>query len=120
MVDAPGPLVVPGLIDLHVHVFPGASHYGIAPDPHCLATGVTTVVDAGSSGALTFPAFRQFVIEVAETRILPMLKINATGILSAEESELPPRASACSRRSRGWEFGTGWPCWAKPRGRRSA
>jgi dihydroorotase len=86
--DARGLLVVPGLIDLHVHVFPGASHYGIAPDPHCLATGVTTVVDAGSAGALTFPAFRRFVIEVAETRILPLLNISATGMLSAEVGEL--------------------------------
>jgi dihydroorotase len=42
VVDARGLLVVPGLIDIHVHVFPGASHYGIAPDPHCLGTGVTS------------------------------------------------------------------------------
>jgi len=86
--DARGLLVVPGLIDLHVHVFYGASHYGIEPDPHCLATGTTTVVDAGSSGALTFPAFRKYVIEVAETRILPFLNISATGMLSAEVGEL--------------------------------
>jgi dihydroorotase len=88
VIDARGLLVVPGLIDIHVHVFPGASHYGIAPDPHCLATGVTTVVDAGSAGALTFPAFRRFVIDVAETRILPLLNIGATGMLSAEVGEL--------------------------------
>jgi len=100
VVDARGLLVVPGLIDLHVHVFAGASHYWIAPDPHCLATGVTTVVDAGSSGALTFPAFRQFVIELVETRILPMLKISATGMLSAEVSELPTRASPSAARPR--------------------
>ena len=52
VIDARGLYVTPGLIDLHVHVFPGASHYGIEPDPHCLATGTTTVVDAGSAGAL--------------------------------------------------------------------
>src|ERR1700757_895897 len=56
VLDARGLLVVPGLIDLHVHVFYGASHYGVEVDPHCLATGTTTVVDAGSAGALTFPA----------------------------------------------------------------
>src|SRR5947199_1281123 len=88
VVDAHGLLVVPGLIDLHVHVFYGASHYGIEPDPHCLATGTTTVVDAGSAGALTFPAFRKYVIEVAATRILPFLNIGATGMLSAEVGEL--------------------------------
>src|SRR5213594_1105519 len=63
-------------------------HYGIEPDPHCLATGTTTVVDAGSAGALTFPAFRKYVIEVAATRILPFLNIGATGMLSAEVGEL--------------------------------
>ncbi len=88
VIDARGLLVTPGLIDLHVHVYYGASHYGIEPDPHCLATGTTTVVDAGSAGALTFTAFRKYVIEVAETRILPLLNISATGMLSAEVGEL--------------------------------
>ncbi|HWN90121.1 MAG TPA: amidohydrolase family protein, partial [Verrucomicrobiae bacterium] len=88
VLDARGLLVMPGLIDLHVHVFYGASHYGVEADPHCLATGTTTVVDAGSAGALTFPAFRKYVIEVAETRILPFLNIGATGMLSADVGEL--------------------------------
>ncbi|MBI3454337.1 MAG: amidohydrolase/deacetylase family metallohydrolase [Candidatus Rokubacteria bacterium] len=88
VVDARRALVVPGLIDLHVHVFWGGSHYGIEPDPHCLATGTTTVVDAGSAGALTFPLFRRYVIEVAQTRILPFLNLSATGMLSPAVGEL--------------------------------
>ena len=88
VVDARGWLVLPGLIDLHVHVFAGGSHYGIEPDPHCLATGTTTVVDAGSAGAFTFPAFRRYVIEVARTRILPFLNLGATGMLRADVGEL--------------------------------
>lgn len=88
VVDARDRFVAPGLIDLHVHVFWGGSHYGIDPDPHCLATGTTTVVDAGSAGALTFPAFRRYVIEVARTRILPFLNIGATGMLSPDVGEL--------------------------------
>jgi dihydroorotase len=88
VVDARGRLVLPGLIDLHVHVFWGASHYGIEPDPHCLASGTTTVVDAGSAGAFTFPAFRRYVIEVAQTRILPFLNIGATGMVAPDVGEL--------------------------------
>jgi dihydroorotase len=88
VVDARHALVVPGLIDLHVHVFWGVSHYGLEPDLHCLAEGTTTVVDAGSAGALTFAAFRRYVIEVVETRILPFLNIGATGMLSPDVGEL--------------------------------
>ena len=88
MVDARDRLVLPGLIDLHVHVFWGASHYGIEPDPHCLGTGTTTVVDAGSAGAHTFGAFRRYVIDVAATRIVPFLNIGATGMVSPTVGEL--------------------------------
>lgn len=88
VVEARGQLVLPGLIDLHVHVFPGGSHYGIDPDPHCLASGTTTVVDAGSAGAHTFPAFRRYVIEVAHTRIVPFLNVSVSGMLSPDVGEL--------------------------------
>ena len=53
-VDVTGLLVTPGLIDLHVHSYPGATYWGIAIDDVSLAHGVTTVVDAGSAGAHTF------------------------------------------------------------------
>lgn len=48
--DATGCLVCPGLIDLHVHCFPGGTLLGVDPDEWCLKRGVTTVVDAGSAG----------------------------------------------------------------------
>jgi dihydroorotase len=51
VVDASGKIVRPGLIDLHTHVFPYVGPYGIEPDPYCVSRGVTTVLDAGTSGA---------------------------------------------------------------------
>lgn len=95
VLDAGGCLVTPGLIDMHVHVFYGVSHYGIEPDPTCLAKGATTVVDAGSAGADTFPGFRKYVIEVSETRIFAHLNISSQGMLTPEigELELPEYAN---------------------------
>lgn len=88
VVDCSGRLVAPGMIDLHVHVFAGVSHYGIEPDPHCLARGVTTAVDAGSAGADTFPGFRKYVIDVSATRLLAYLNISSQGMLTPEIGEL--------------------------------
>jgi dihydroorotase len=88
VVDCRGVYVTPGLIDLHVHVFWGVSHYGIDPDTTCLARGVTTVVDAGSAGADTFPGFRKYVIETSATRIFAQLNISSQGMLNPEIGEL--------------------------------
>lgn len=94
VVDAGGCVVTPGMIDLHVHVFYGVSHFGVAPDPTCLARGATTVVDAGSAGADTFPGFRRYVIDVSATRILAQLNISSQGMLTREigEFEIPEYA----------------------------
>lgn len=101
VIDASGRYVTPGLIDVHVHVFPGVSFLGVEPDPTCLARGVTTVVDAGSAGADTFPGFRKYVIEVSQTRILAQLNISSQGMLSRHVGEfaLPEFADvdACCR-----------------------
>ncbi|MEE2832929.1 MAG: amidohydrolase/deacetylase family metallohydrolase [Candidatus Latescibacterota bacterium] len=101
VIDASGRYVTPGLIDVHVHVFPGVSFLGVEPDPTCLARGVTTVVDAGSAGADTFPGFRKYVIEVSQTRILAQLNISSQGMLSRHVGEfaLPEYADvdACCR-----------------------
>ncbi|HLW59537.1 MAG TPA: amidohydrolase/deacetylase family metallohydrolase [bacterium] len=88
LIDCAGRVIAPGMIDLHVHVFYGVSHYGIEADPHCVAKGVTTAVDAGSAGADTFPGFRKYVIDVAATRLLAHLNISSQGMLSREVGEL--------------------------------
>lgn len=83
MVDATGQIVVPGLIDFHVHVFPGVSHFGIEPDPSCLARGVTTVVDFGTAGGLIFEGFRRYVIDTAQTRVFALLHIAGQGLIGS-------------------------------------
>lgn len=88
VIKAEGLLVTPGLVDIHVHIYWGVSHYGVEPDLGCLAKGVTTAVDAGSSGAHTFPGLRRYVIEVASTRLYAFLNISSMGMISDAVGEL--------------------------------
>ena len=83
-----GLLVVPGLIDLHVHVYDGVSHYGIDADTYLLRRGTTTGVDVGSAGAQTFPGLRRLVVERAQTRVYAYLHIAVEGMISALVGEL--------------------------------
>jgi dihydroorotase len=86
--DASGLIVVPGLVDLHTHLYRGVSHYGIDADAYCLGRGVTTAVDAGSSGAQTFPGLRSYIIERSRTRILAFLHIAVQGMITNLLGEL--------------------------------
>ena len=82
VIGARGKIVTPGLIDLHTHLFPYVGPYGIEPDPYCVSRGVTTAVDAGTSGALTFAAFRRYIIERAATRVRALLHVVAIGMVA--------------------------------------
>ena len=79
VLKAHGKIVTPGLIDMHVHVYDGVAPLAIPADPNHIARGVTTVVDAGSAGANTFPGFRKYVINQVDTRVFAMLNISVVG-----------------------------------------
>ena len=81
--DVAGKIVAPGLIDLHAHVFPGMTpELGVEPDRDCLAKGSTTIVDAGSAGAVNIDGFRRFIVEPARARIIAFLNISRIGMPS--------------------------------------
>lgn len=93
-IDATGLYLVPGLIDLHTHVFVGAKpekfadgQYSVSPDDFTFRSGVTTVVDAGTSGWQNFRRFKDQVIDHSATRILAFLNINANGLSGKPEEE---------------------------------
>ncbi|MCL4853236.1 MAG: amidohydrolase/deacetylase family metallohydrolase [Bryobacteraceae bacterium] len=96
VVDVVGLYLTPGLIDLHAHVFAGSEGKGLAgghasifPDNFALRTGVTTVVDAGSSGRHNFAQFKRIVIDRARTRVLVFLNIGGAGMPGdAQEQDL--------------------------------
>jgi dihydroorotase len=79
VVDARGKIVTPGLVDIHVHVYDGVAPLAIPADPNCIAKGATTVVDAGSAGAHTFPGFRRMVINTVDTHVFALLNISVVG-----------------------------------------
>ena len=80
--DVSGLIVVPGLIDLHTHVYWGGTSLGVDPDAYAKASGLTTLIDAGSAGPGNLKGFRRHVIERSEVRILPFLNISFAGIFA--------------------------------------
>lgn len=97
VLDVSGLYVCPGLIDIHTHVFVGSKPdtfadgiLSLSPDDFSFKSGVTTVVDAGTSGWKNFPLFKSQVIDKSKTRILAFLSIAGTGMsekLSQENVE---------------------------------
>jgi dihydroorotase len=79
VVDVSGFYVVPGLVDLHMHVF--GYEGSLAPDETALPAGTTTIVDAGGSGWRTFEEFRKTVIAPSKTRVLALLNIVGKGMI---------------------------------------
>jgi dihydroorotase len=87
VVDASGYYVTPGLVDIHVHVYAGTGERGsyagdnsLYPDGFTLRAGVTTIVDAGSSGWRSFDDFKQRIIDRSRTRVLAFLNIVGYGM----------------------------------------
>jgi dihydroorotase len=105
VVDATGMYVTPGLVDIHTHDFYGTEpdhayengNGGIVPDGFTFRNGVTTVVDAGSSGWRTFPTFKAQTIDVSKTRVLAFLNIVGEGMRGGYEqnvNDMDPKMTA--------------------------
>lgn len=91
VIDVSGFYLTPGLIDIHVHVYAGtgmrraySGDNSVYPDGHTFRSGVTTVVDVGSSGWRNFEDFKDRVIDRSRTRVLAMLNIVGKGMGGGE------------------------------------
>jgi len=80
VIDAAGSYVTPGLIDFHVHSYWGVNPYGCDLDAVCLATGVTTTMDAGSAGPVNLLGFRKLVYERSKTRMIGFVALAQHGV----------------------------------------
>jgi dihydroorotase len=100
-----GLYVVPGLVDLHVHVYAAtgsidtyAGDRSVYPDGHTFRSGVTTVVDAGTSGHRNFLDFKRRVIDRSKTRVLALVNLVGGGMgdrpSQQKRDDMDPRATA--------------------------
>jgi len=105
VIGVAGLYVVPGLVDLHSHLYAGnlrgahaAGEFSVYPDGHTFRSGVTTIADAGSSGWRNFPDFKNGVIALSKTRVFVWLNIVGLGLsgqaLSQNVSDMDPKAAA--------------------------
>lgn len=79
IVNASGLYVTPGLIDIHSHNFHSMRPGDPVADGFTFRSGITTTVDAGSSGWKSFETFKEEVIDKSETRVLAWLNIVGEG-----------------------------------------
>jgi dihydroorotase len=98
VIDVSGLIVVPGLVDLHAHVF--GYEGSLSPDDTALPAGTTTIVDAGGSGWRTFDEFRGTVISHSATRVLAWLNIVGAGMVGepyeSNVDDMDPAATAAA------------------------
>lgn len=95
VIDVRGMYVTPGIIDMHVHVFNGTDagsylangSHSVLVDAFTFRAGVTTVVDAGSSGWKNFRLFKSQTIDKAKTRVLALLNIVGGGMYGRLEEQ---------------------------------
>ena len=78
--------VCPGLIDLHGHWYEGGL-YGVDP-LLCIDHGVTTAVDAGSTGYANFPEFKRTVLDRSLTDVFAFVHISFMGLHAPYAEEL--------------------------------
>src|SRR5262245_59743907 len=88
VIDAGGKLVMPGLVDLHCHVYPYGSAIGIPADVLIAHQCTTTCVSAGDAGANNFAGFRRFIVAQTRTRLYAFVHIANIGLAGFPVAEL--------------------------------
>lgn len=86
IIDATGCIVCPGLIDFHAHVAVPCCEMAVDPNIISFGTGVTTIVDAGSTGTASYEFFRKYA-DTTPVRIKAMLNVAPEGLATVRHPE---------------------------------
>lgn len=117
VIDVSGMYVVPGLVDIHTHVFHGTdqdrylsnSYYAVEPDSYSFKYGVTTMVDVGGAGWKNFETFRDQTIRNSATRVLALLNIIGEGMkgghFEQNLNDMDPEMTGMVVRNNDWIVG---------------
>ena len=82
--DAKGQFISAGWIDTHVHCYENMSLYYDYPDEVGVKNGVTTIVDAGSTGENNIREFYELT-KKSKTNVYALLNISRDGIVHQDE-----------------------------------
>jgi dihydroorotase len=89
MLDLAGAWLSPGWVDLHCHIYHGGTDISVRAREIGAATGVATLVDAGSAGEANFVGFREYVAQTASEQIFAFLNLGSIGLVACNRvSEL--------------------------------
>lgn len=117
VIDVSGMYVVPGLVDIHTHVFHGTeqdrylsnSYYAVKPDSYSFRNGTTTMVDVGGAGWKNYQTFKEQTIDNSATRVLAFLNIIGEGMkgghFEQNLEDMDPKLTAQAVRSEPWIVG---------------
>ena len=87
--DLKGAYLSQGWVDLHTHIYHGATDISLLPDQIGMQTGVTCLVDCGSAGEANFEGFKRYIAETAQEKIFSFLNIGSIGLVACNRvSEL--------------------------------
>lgn len=84
--DLAGHLIVPGLFDIHSHIYDGVTPIGIDVAEVTFPGGVTASVDAGSCGGDTFDGFRRWIAEPSAARVFCFINLSRIGLTGLKAS----------------------------------
>jgi dihydroorotase len=84
--DAAGKIVMPGLVDAHAHV-QYVGNNGVHADVLCPPSGVTTVVDGGSTGWLNYEQFAELNSLRFVTNVRAFVHVSPFGVIDSPNAE---------------------------------